>query len=150
MSFVPLCFVMLSLSKHLPQSHREHRVKKIKMALYYNLPVYKESYDLLLQVFDAVKKTAREYKFTLGERLKNEATDLLVAIFEASKNTLLSEKIGFISKAQNCLEKIRLYTRLFKDLNVLGVTIQVTINQKIESISKQLTQWSVYVARVQQ
>ena len=120
------------------------------MALYYNLPVYKESYDLLLQVFDSVKKTAREYKFTLGERLKNEAADLLVAIFEASKNTLLSEKIGFISKAQNCLEKIRLYTRLFKDLNVLGVTIQVTINQKIESISKQLTQWSIHTARVLQ
>ena len=34
------------------------------MALYYNLPVYKESYDLLLQVYTAVKKTAREYKFT--------------------------------------------------------------------------------------
>lgn len=120
------------------------------MALYYNLPVYKESYDLLLQVFDAVKKTAREYKFTLGERLKNEATDLLVAIFEASKNTFPSEKMGYITKAQNCLEKIRLYTRLFKDLNIWGVSIQVTINQKIESISKQLTQWSVYVARVQQ
>ena len=131
-------------------NHREHRVKKIKMALYYNLPVYKESYDLLLQVYTAVKKTAREYKFTLGERLKNEVTDLLVAIFETSKTANTAEKINYIHIALNCLEKVRLYTRLFKDLNVWGVTIQVTINQKIESISKQLTQWSVYVARVQQ
>lgn len=120
------------------------------MALYYNLPVYKESYDLLLQVFDAVKKTAREYKFTLGERLKNEATDLLVAIFEASKNTLLSEKIGFISKAQNCLEKCRLFIRILKDLNIWGISKQANLNQKIESISKQLTQWSIHTARVLQ
>jgi len=120
------------------------------MALYYNLPVYKESYDLLLQIYTAVTKTAREYKFTIGERIKNEVTDLLVAIFEASKNTLPQEKIVFISKAQSSLEKVRLYTRLFKDLNVWGVTIQVAINLKIESISKQLTQWNIYVARVQQ
>ena len=120
------------------------------MALYFNLPVYKESYELLLMIFQNSSKLPKDYKYTLGERLKNEATDLLVAIFEASKNTLLSEKIGFISKAQNCLEKIRLYTRLFKDLNVWGVTIQVTINQKIESISKQLTQWSIHTARVLQ
>lgn len=64
------------------------------MALYYNLPVYKESYDLLLQVFKLVKKTAREYKFTLGERLKNEVTDLLVTIFEASKTANTAGKIN--------------------------------------------------------
>lgn len=120
------------------------------MALYYHLPVYKESYDLLLQVFNAVTKIAREYKYTLGERLKNETTDLLVVIFEATKSTLAQKKMIFIKKAQNCLEKIRLYSRLLKDLKVWGVSIQVTINQKIESISKQLTQWSVYLARVQQ
>ena len=120
------------------------------MALYYNLPVYKESYDLLLQVFEVVKKTAREYKFTLGERLKNEVTDLLVFIYEASRTAINSEKNVFIKQALNSLEKVRLYTRLFKDLNVWGVTTQVVINLKIESISKQLTQWSIYVARVQQ
>lgn len=120
------------------------------MALYYNLPVYKESYDLLLQVYTAVTKTAREYKFTLGERLKNEVTDLLVAIFEASKTANPEGKINYINKALNSLEKVRLYTRLFKDLNVWGGTTQVAINLKIESISKQLTQWSIYVARVQQ
>ena len=142
---------MLRQAQHdKPQSHREHRVKKIKMALYYNLPVYKESYDLLLQVYTAVAKTAREYKFTLGERLKNEVTDLLVFIYEASRTAINSEKNVFIKQALNSLEKVRLYTRLFKDLNVWGVTTQVAINLKIESISKQLTQWSIYVARVQQ
>jgi hypothetical protein len=119
------------------------------MALYYNLPVYKESYDLLLQVFETVKKTPREYKYTLGERLKNETTDLLIHIFEASKNSPSNHKTLCIQTAQNCLEKIRLYIRLFKDLMIWGVATIVVFNQKIESISKQLTQWENFSARVQ-
>lgn len=119
------------------------------MALYYNLPVYKESYDLLLQVFDAVKKTAREYKFTLGERLKNEATEVLVAIFEASQSKDKNKAVA-IQKALNSLEKCRLFIRILKDLNIWGISKQANLNQKIESISKQLTQWSIHTARVLQ
>jgi hypothetical protein len=35
------------------------------MATYDNLPVYKESYDLLLLVFETVKKFEKQYKYTL-------------------------------------------------------------------------------------
>ena len=55
------------------------------MALYYNLPVYKESYDLLIMIYKLVEKVPREFKHSLGERLKNEATDVLLHIFESSK-----------------------------------------------------------------
>ena len=44
------------------------------MALYNQLPVYKASYDLLLQLFQISKNMERDYKFTLGENIKNEAT----------------------------------------------------------------------------
>ena len=46
--------------------------KKIRMAIFNNLPVYKESYDLLVEIFKFTKNFSREYKYTLGERLKNE------------------------------------------------------------------------------
>lgn len=117
------------------------------MALYFNLPVYKESYSLLLLVFQFCGKLPREYKYTLGERLKNESTDVLIKIFEASK-TSDALKLKNIEDALVHIEKCRLYIRLLKDLNIWGVSKQATLNQKIESISKQLTQWSVYVARV--
>ena len=117
------------------------------MALYFNLPVYKESYDLLLQIFEYSAKLPREYRYTLGERLKNESTDILLQIFEASLFNGIQKK-NAIDKALFHLEKCRLYIRLFKDLNVWGVSKQVSLNQRIESISKQLTQWGIYVARV--
>lgn len=118
------------------------------MALYYNLPVYKESYDLLILIYKQVAKVPREYKHTLGERLKNAITDVLLSVFEGSR-TKDSTKKECIDNALNSLEKCRLCIRLFTDLDVWGVSTQVVLNQKIESISKQLTQWSNYVARVQ-
>ena len=119
------------------------------MALYFNLPVYKETYELLLMIFQYTTKLPKDYKYTLGERLKNEVTEVLVAIFEASQFKDKNKAVA-IQKALNSLEKCRLYIRILKDLNVWGVSKQATINQKIESISKQLTQWSIHTARVVQ
>ena len=117
------------------------------MALYFNLPVYKDTYEMLLMIFQYSSKLPKDYKYTVGERLKNEATEVLVAIFEASqlkdKNKILT-----IQKALNSLEKCRLFIRILKDLNIWGVSKQASLNQKIENISKQLTQWHIHTARV--
>lgn len=43
------------------------------MALAEELPVYKASYDLVLAVFNITRNFKKEYKYTLGESLKNEA-----------------------------------------------------------------------------
>ena len=40
------------------------------MADYYELPVYKASYDLLLGIFGFAKNFSKEYKYTVGEILK--------------------------------------------------------------------------------
>lgn len=117
------------------------------MALYFNLPVYKETYEMLLMIFQYSSKLPKDYKYTLGERLKSEATEVLVAIFEASQ-LKDKNKIITIQKALNSLEKCRLFIRILKDLNIWGISKQASLNQKIESISKQLTQWHIHTARV--
>ena len=40
------------------------------MALYYDLPVYKDVYRLILKIFEYTKDFSREYKYTLGQDLK--------------------------------------------------------------------------------
>ena len=52
---------------------------------YYHLPIYKEMYGLLLDVFRRVEKLDRAYKHTIGERLKNECLDILKNIYNASR-----------------------------------------------------------------
>lgn len=45
------------------------------MALFFELPVYKLGYDLVIEIYQRTAVFSREYKYTMGERLKNETTD---------------------------------------------------------------------------
>ena len=108
------------------------------MAVYDNLPVYKACYDLLLEIFKFTKNFNREYKYTLGERLKNETIDLITNIFRAN---MAKQKYDTLQKARENIEIIRLYMRLLKDLQQVGVKKFVDINERVENVSKQLTGW---------
>lgn len=108
------------------------------MATYDNLPVYKTSYDFLLETFRAVKNIKREYKYTVGRRIEEEAMEMLVDIYKANSSYT---KSSFIQSARERLEIIRLLLRLLKDLQQINLPKFVRLNELIESISKQLTGW---------
>lgn len=108
------------------------------MANYIELPVYKASYDLLLKVFNLTHNLTREYKFTLGEKLKNEITELLSNIYRANR---VSNKAVHIGTARENLELVRLYIRILKDTNQVASKKHIFINQSIEDVSKQLAGW---------
>jgi hypothetical protein len=42
-----------------------------KMAQYDELPVYKATYDLLLEMFRFTKEFSKDFKYTVSESLKN-------------------------------------------------------------------------------
>jgi len=54
------------------------------MAQYHHLPIYKLTYDLLLRVMQITKNFPREYKYTLGQKLKDEIIELIVMIYKAN------------------------------------------------------------------
>ena len=109
------------------------------MTTYDNLPVYKASYDFLVEAFTFVKTFPREYKYTLGESIKKELLDLIRTIYRANGN--IERRAANISAAREHLETIRLYLRLTKDLQQIGLEKFVNLNVGIESISKQLVAW---------
>ena len=53
----------------------------------------------------------------------------------------VQNKEPFVQKARENSEVIRLYLRLIKDLKQINLEKFVQINEKIESVSKQLTAW---------
>ena len=112
--------------------------KKKKMALHYDLPVYKASYDLLLEIFVFTKNFSKEYKYTIGEKLKNETVELITCIYRANSTCSKQEKI---QKAREHVEVIRLFLRLLKDLHQMNIEKFVDINKKTEDVSKQLAGW---------
>jgi hypothetical protein len=83
------------------------------MAQYDQLPVYKESYDLLLDLYIISKNMERDFKFTLGEKIKNEMTDLIVNVYLSNSRI---DKTTLIESSREKIEVIRLLMRLYKDL----------------------------------
>ncbi|NDB35822.1 MAG: four helix bundle protein, partial [Flavobacteriia bacterium] len=118
------------------------------MALFTELPVYKLGYDLLIQIYARTSVFSREYKYTMGERLKNEATDLLINLYKAngSKKATRSQ---YIACARQNVEVVRLLLRIGKDLKIIGIKGYVALNMQIEDLSKQLASWQKYTAGVQ-
>jgi len=108
------------------------------MALYNDLPVYKAGYDLLAEIFQFVKNFNKEYKYTVGEKLKNETLEMITNIYRANSR---AEKRELLQSARENIEVIRLLLRLTKDLKQIDLKKFIIINEKIEEVSKQLAGW---------
>ena len=87
------------------------------MALAEELPIYKACYDLVLAIFNLAKNFKKEFKYTLGESIKNEAIAAVTNIFRAN---ISEDKKKHLAKARENIELIRLYVRLLKDLHQIN------------------------------
>ena len=67
------------------------------MILTSNLPVYKAAYDLTLNLFTFIKEFQREFKYTLGEQLKQESILLIMTITKANMSR---DKKPFLEQAR--------------------------------------------------
>ena len=108
------------------------------MARYDELPVYKASYDLFLEIFRFVKDFEREYKYTIGESLKKETLDLVILIYRINGR---EEKGPVLSRSREKVETVRLIVRLTKDLHQVNTRKFILLNKRLENVSKQLTGW---------
>ena len=108
------------------------------MATYDQLPVYKATYDLLLNVFQICQNMERDIKFTIGEKLKNEIIELQINVFRANCR---EDKCALLGSARENAEIVRLLLRLLNDMKQMKLEKFVDLNALLESISKQLTYW---------
>ena len=67
------------------------------MALYYDLPVYRDTYRLILRIFEVTKDFPRDYKYTLGQDMKRDALQLVRSIYRANRSRDKAEPL-----AQRC------------------------------------------------
>lgn len=111
------------------------------MATYNFLPVYKTSYDLLLELFRFTKDFNKEYKYTIGESIKKEIMNMITNIYRANSRR---EKLPHISNARENIEVVRVFLRLLKDLKQVNTKKFVKLNDLCESVSKQLVAWERY------
>ncbi len=109
------------------------------------LPVFKKGYDLLIEIYKMTTDLRREYKYTIGEKLKNETLELLLEIYRAN---LSRKKEIYIDRCRENTEAVRLLIRLLHDLRQISIKRMIAINILIESVSKQLSGWKKSVSKV--
>jgi hypothetical protein len=108
------------------------------MALYYDLPVYKDTYKLILLIFECTKDFSKEYKYTLGQDMKRDALCLVRSIYRANKSTQKAEHLeNFLDE----FELLKLEIRLATDLKILSIKKQAEISFLMDGIGKQITGW---------
>ena len=88
------------------------------MALYYDLPVFKDVYKLILLIFGYTKDFPKEYKYTLGQDLKRDGINLVRSIYRANK---AKNKVEYLEQFLDDFELLKLEVRLYKDLKLISI-----------------------------
>jgi hypothetical protein len=108
------------------------------MALYYNLPVYRDTYRLILKIFEVTKDFSKEYKYTLGQDMKRDALQLVRCIYRANKSV---DKQAHLDDFLDEFELLKLEIRLCGDMKILSHKKLAELAVLLGSIGKQVTGW---------
>jgi len=108
------------------------------MALYDELPVYRDVYALILKVFEYTREFPREYRYTLGQDLKRDSMVLVRSIYRANK---ARDKREFLEAFLDDFELLKLELRLCVDMRILSMKKQAELAVLMGSIGKQVTGW---------
>jgi len=108
------------------------------VAQYQHLPIYKQTYDILLRTMTATKEFPREYKYTLGQKMKDELTELVIAIYRANSAV---DKVRHIESIMERVQAIQLLMRLSHDMKVLTRRHYAALAEMTDSLGRQAQGW---------
>jgi len=108
------------------------------MALHKHLPIYKAAYDLLDLAADLTRNMPREFKSSLGARLRDECVDLLVLIGRANA---ARDKLPHLDALIERLEVAELLIRLSHDKRFISNGQYARAIEVTGSIGKQAGGW---------
>lgn len=115
------------------------------MARYLHLPIYKTGYELLGQIVRVTKELPREYKFTLGQRLRDEVIDVLVLVYRANSQ---KDKTAVLAEILERVLVIELLIRLCHDLKILSRRHYAGLAEITESLARQTEGWKKSAAKL--
>ena len=103
-----------------------------------SLPVYGLAYRLAIEATGMASRLERNYRYSLGEDIRNGVKHAVLCIILASKG---EEKIDNIRSARLSILDTQLSLRLLNDLKVLPDKRYVSFLELTEDIVKQLSNW---------
>lgn len=108
------------------------------MALHTSLPIYKVAYDLLDAVTDLAKNMPRDFKASIGGKLRDECVELVVLIFRANVSREKSQHLETLTER---LQVTELLLRLSRDKRLISTGQYAKAVELTTSIGKQAHGW---------
>lgn len=105
------------------------------MALYYDLPVFKDVYKLTLLIYSLTKDFSKEYKYTLGQDLKKDVMVLMRSIYRANK---AQNKKEYLETFLDDFELLKLEVRLCVDMKIISIKKQAEISLLMDGYNKSI------------
>jgi len=109
------------------------------MAQYHHLPIYKVTYELLQQITRVTREFPRDYKHSLGVKLRDEVVDLIVFIYKA--NSFLAERARFVALILERMQIVELLVRLSRDMRLISIKAFSETVALTDSIGRQAQGW---------
>ncbi len=108
------------------------------MAKYEHLPIYKLTYDLLLVAMQATKLFPREYKYSLGQTIKDEIVGLVIFIYRANS---ARDKTAHIEAILERIQVIQVLIRLSHDMRILQRKHYARLAEMTDGLGRQAQGW---------
>lgn len=109
-----------------------------------NLPVFKMVYDLLLRLFHEASKMHKDFRYTLGEDLKQNLLRVEVCIYHAHDEKEVADKVKYIAVAIDKMLEVRLIVRILHDCKQLPLKKYALLCEQMVEIEKNLKDWKMY------
>ncbi len=109
------------------------------MAIYNQLPIYKDSYQLLLEIYQVTSKFSREHKYNLGQDMRRDALAMMRHLYGANIN--IEHRQEYIDRFLNMFEMLKVEIRLCVDMNIMSINRLAHISLIMDSIAKQARAW---------
>ena len=108
------------------------------MAIYTNLPIYKASYRLMLNLSRIMPNMPRDCRYSLGQDTRQRVMDIIILIYNANRE---HNKLQKIRKMQELIVEVQVYVRLMSDMKYLSEGAYLELVEQIVSIMKQMSAW---------
>lgn len=108
------------------------------MARYEHVRIFQLSYEITMRTYKITSNFKKEYKYTLGEKLKLLCHEILDLIVEANSN---KDKKELLLKLNFKMESLRIYFRVAGDLKLISFGLIGEMNRLFNEIGQQVAGW---------
>jgi hypothetical protein len=116
------------------------------MPRYEHIRIFQCAYILTVEIYKTTAGFSREFRHTLGERLKNAAHGILDAVMRINAMPD-EEKQKYFPEIDFKKENLRVCLRIAAELKLISPGRLGTLNEKIEEIGRQLGGWQKWTTK---